>query len=311
MTTRTSASARSVSAARLVLPPLWFLAASALVAFSLERQVLWTLVKGAIDVPLHGNTPLAYLLVLTVALLFHNVFVRFIPHRSLWPHHFVAVFSVYGFYSYIRNSLGSTASMHAAAVHNARRVVGFERALHLGFEPALQRFWLALPFRGFITLLGGYYTIAHALITVLVLVFLYRSNRSRYTYALATLAVSGIAALVCFRFFPTMPPRMFTPYDSSFVMSDVLSSVSTSATSAELLRVSNQYAAIPSMHCAWAFFTVLMLYPYRKLRWFAIAHFALTVLIVFVSAHHYWIDVVFGMLAVSLLPMLRKVRLRA
>ena len=123
---------------------------------------------------------------------------------------------------------------------------------------ALQRFWLALPYRGFVTLLGGYYTIAHALCTALVLVFLYRSNRSRYAFALGTIATSCVVALVCFRFFPTMPPRLLALHDSSFVMTDVLSEVSTSAPSAELLRMSNQYAAIPSMHCAWAFFTVRM-----------------------------------------------------
>jgi hypothetical protein len=75
--------------------------------------------------------------------------------------------------------------------------------------------------------------------------------------------------------------------------------------------MSNQYAAIPSMHCAWAFFTVLMLYPYRKLRLLAIGHFALTVLIVLVTAHHFWIDVLIGMFAVSLLPVVKRVRARA
>jgi hypothetical protein len=294
-----------------VLPPLWFLAASALIAFSLERQVLWTLIKGVTNIPLRGNTPLAYVLVISSAVLVHNVFVKVVPHRSLWPHHFVAVFSAYGFYSYLRNSLGSTAGVHTAAINNASRVVDFERALHLGFEPALQRFWLSLPFRGLITLLGGYYTIAHALCTALVLVFLYRSNRSRYAYALSTIATSCVVALVCFRFFPTMPPRLFALHDSSFVMTDVLSAVSTSSPSAELLRMSNQYAAIPSMHCAWAFFTVLMLYPYRKLRLLAIGHFALTVLIVLVTAHHFWIDVLIGMFAVSLLPVVKRVRARA
>jgi hypothetical protein len=286
------------------MPPLWFLAASALIAFSLDRQVLWTLIRSVTNIPLHGNTPLAYLVVLASAFVAHNVFVRFVPHVSLWPHHLVAVFSCYGFYSYLRNSLGSTAGVLDAAAHNARRVVHLERALRLDFEPALQRFWMSLPFKGGMTLLGGYYTVAHALVTALVLVFLYRTNRSRYAYALGTIGVSCVIALLCFRFFPTMPPRLYALRDQSFNMTDALSTVATSATNAELSSMSNQYAAIPSMHCAWAFFSLLMLRPYKRLRILALIHFVVTVFIVITTAHHFWLDAVLGSMAASLFPLL-------
>jgi hypothetical protein len=293
------------------MPPLWSLFAAGVIAFSLERQVLWTLFKTTTGFPIQGNTPLAYLLTISLAILAHNLFIKFVPHKSLWPHHFVGVFSAYGLYSYMRNSLGSTAGVEEAAINNAHRIVSVERALHLGFEPALQRFWLSLPFRGFTTLFGGYYSIAHALCTALVLVFLFRKNRSRYAYALKTIAVSCIVALLFFRFFPTMPPRLFSLHDSSFAMKDTLSSSSTSETNQELLRVSNQYAAVPSMHCAWAFFTFLMLYPYRRLRLLALAHFAMTVLIVLTTAHHFWLDVLLGMFAVSVLPLWKRTRSNA
>ena len=61
--------------------------------------------------------------------------------------------------------------------------------------------------------------------------------------------------------------------------------------------ISNQYAAMPSLHVAWALWCALVLVPRLRHRWtkaLARAYPSLTVFAVVVTANHYLLDAVAG-----------------
>jgi hypothetical protein len=57
--------------------------------------------------------------------------------------------------------------------------------------------------------------------------------------------------------------------------------------------VTNQYAAMPSLHAAWAIIVGLALVVClsARWRWAALLHPVLTVLVVVATGNHYWLDV--------------------
>jgi len=70
--------------------------------------------------------------------------------------------------------------------------------------------------------------------------------------------------------------------------------------------LTNQYAAMPSMHIGWSVWSALVLAPMARRRWaraLAWSYPLLTLFAIVVTANHYWIDAVGGaaILAVGLL----------
>jgi membrane-associated phospholipid phosphatase len=72
--------------------------------------------------------------------------------------------------------------------------------------------------------------------------------------------------------------------------------------SEEMAAVSNQYAAMPSMHIGWSTWCALVLAPLMRRRWLralAIAYPALTLFCIMVTGNHYWIDGVGGLVCLG------------
>jgi len=112
----------------------------------------------------------------------------------------------------------------------------------------------------------------------------YRSARN------ALIGINTIA-LVVFWVLPVAPPRLIpgSGFVDSAVVSDVADKVST--VSPDL------YAAMPSLHVAWATWValqVLLITRHRAGRVLAVAHATLTFVAVIATANHYLLDVVAG-----------------
>ena len=70
-----------------------------------------------------------------------------------------------------------------------------------------------------------------------------------------------------------------------------------------MMDISNQYAAMPSLHVAWAIWCALAAVPVLRSRWtrLALASYPwLTLFAVMVTANHYWIDAVGALAAVMI-----------
>jgi len=216
---------------------------------------------------------------------------------------YVALF--YGAYSVVRNLQGATGRARA----NALRVIDVEKVLGLYHEHAVQHLFGLTPgadlahlrWRTFVQFWDVFYGSAHFIVTVVALVWLFRRQPERYPRWRNTLACTTGLALVGFATFPLMPPRLLT--DHGFV--DTLHSVGGlwSFDSGTMQRVSNQYAAMPSLHFAWSSWSALVLWPALRRplsRALMAAYPAATLFAIVITANHYVIDAVGGAAVLAL-----------
>jgi hypothetical protein len=186
----------------------------------------------------------------------------------------------------------------AAAFDNATAVLHFEAHFGLAVEADIQG--LVLPHHWLTTLLNQYYVRVHFPATVAFLVVMYLRAPIRYRHMRRLFVVVTGLGLALHVAYPLAPPRMMPGFVDTiarygpaiYERSDVSS-------------VANQYAAMPSMHFAWA---VLVAYGLLRAirgpwRWLAITHPVITLVAITATANHYWLDaaVAAALIAVALL----------
>jgi len=143
-------------------------------------------------------------------------------------------------------------------------------------------------------------------VTIFALAWLYIKFPSRYSQQRFFLLSSTGAALIGFSLFPLMPPRLLSNcgefgacLGSTYPFIDTLSEIGGlwSFDSGTMQKVSNQFAAMPSLHFAWSFWCALALYPIlksRKTKILISIYPVATTFSVIVTANHYWLDFVGG-----------------
>jgi len=203
----------------------------------------------------------------------------------------------YELYSLARNTQGSGSTTASHAFRNARVVIRLERALGLYREESVQR--LFLHFRELVLALNVYYGSAHFLVTAGVLAWLFVRHPDRYIRWRSSLFGTTIVAFVGFVSFPVMPPRLITSKFVSGAYVDTLHTIGGlwNFEDGTIAKLSNQYAAMPSLHFAWSLWCCLAVWPLLRTRWtraLALAHPPLTLVAVVVTANHYWLDAVGG-----------------
>ncbi len=226
-----------------------------------------------------------------------------------WWSEIILIGAFYGVYTLIRNQFGSElgASVKEAAEQNAYDVIALERAMHLFGEKGIQDLFIGWDL--FIQFWNIFYGFCHFAVTIAVMVFLFVRHPARYGVQRTILAVTTALALVGFAFYPLMPPRLLNDCGGFGACLANYSYVDTlvdpggfwSFNSSAMMEISNQYAAMPSLHVAWAVWCVAAALPVLRPRWVRLALLAypwLTLFAVMVTANHYWIDAVGGLAAV-------------
>jgi PAP2 superfamily len=178
-----------------------------------------------------------------------------------------------------------------AAFAHSRSLVGFERGLHLFFEPGLQQ-W-ALDHRWIIDVADYAYVNSHFMITTAFLVWLYFARNESFYFVRNMFMIAMGIALVGYVVFPAAPPRMLPEWGFADTVADWMGPAASNT--ASLLY--NPYAAVPSMHVAFALMigipaAKLVRHRVVKLVW-AIYPLFIT-FVVIVTANHFWIDGAFG-----------------
>ena len=205
---------------------------------------------------------------------------------------YIAAF--YGVYSVIRNTQGSASVSAAEAFAHAREVIRFEEAMGLYFEEGVQEAFLG--WRPFIQLWNLFYGTFHFVVTIAALVLLFRRFPARYPRWRNTLAATTGLALIGFAAYPLMPPRLL-PAAYGFVDTLKVYGGLWSFDSGPVAQVSNQYAAMPSLHFAWSVWSALVLYPMVTRRWLqelVALYPAATLFAIVVTANHFWLDAAGG-----------------
>ena len=233
------------------------------------------------------------------------------PDRSglHWWKELLVIGAFYGVYTITRDEFGSASVGATHALHNAERVIRLERWLDLFHEQQIQSWFLHWPW--FIRLLNIYYGTLHFVVPVAVLVVLFRRWPEDYRLWRDTLAITTALALIGFSFFPLMPPRLLgggpygavPPLHYGFV--DTLARYGGwwSFDSGAMRDVSNQYAAMPSLHIAWALWCTAVVLPRLRRPWakaLMLAYPVLTLIAVVVTANHYLLDAVGGVVILVL-----------
>jgi hypothetical protein len=182
--------------------------------------------------------------------------------------------------------------VHGAEEHG-RWVYRFQRWVHLPTEARLQH--LVLPHPAIVRFLNVFYATAHGPALLVTLLWLYVRHRDHYPRIRNCVAITTGLCLVI-RIFPVAPPRLLP--DLGFVDTGLLygQSVYGHGTGG----MSNQLAAMPSIHVAWALIVALGVIWSLETRWkwLVLVHPFLTVLSVTATANHWWLD---GIVAAGLL----------
>ncbi len=205
------------------------------------------------------------------------------------------ILAFYAVYSVIRNTQGSAVVSEARALRNALRVIRWEKAIGSYHEEAIQQRFLAWD--GFIEFWNLFYGTFHFFVTIFALVFLFRRFPARYRRWRNTLAATTALALIGFATYPLMPPRLL-PASHGFVDTLRVYGSLWSFDSGAMSKISNQYAAMPSLHFAWATWCTLVLVPALKSWWakaLAIIYPAFTLFAIVVTANHFWLDAAGGL----------------
>ena len=217
-----------------------------------------------------------------------------------WWREVLYILAFYAAYTLVRDVGGTRPVSRAHAFANAKKVVDLERWLGLFQERRIQGWFL--PSHLLVRSLDDFYGTAHFVITLGALVYLFRRQPWRYPLLRNTLAITTGLALIGFAFFPLMPPRLLPP---SYHIVDTLHTIGGlwSFDSGPMNAVSNQYAAMPSLHFAWSLWCALALAPAAPRPWVRVVVWcypAVTLLCILVTGNHYVLDAAGGALTLAL-----------
>jgi membrane-associated phospholipid phosphatase len=220
---------------------------------------------------------------------------RWLPNGWLDAIRQLALFAgAYYIYRLVRGFVDGQAGL---AFENARALVDIERSLGLFFEPGLQAWakgeeWL-------LTFANWMYVNSHFIVTTTFLIWLYLARNYAFYYVRNMFLVAMGLALVGYMVFPTAPPRFLPEWGFTDTVATWVGE--TAESSADVLY--NPFAAVPSMHVAFALMIAIPAFMLVKSRVFKAlwAVYPLVVtFVVMVTANHYWLDAALGALVAAL-----------
>jgi hypothetical protein len=212
--------------------------------------------------------------------------------RLWWEIALVAVF--YGAYTLVRLLIPHE---DATAYAHADQIMRLEHALGPNVERAFNHALLHVPTLA--RLANIYYATAHFVVTLAVLTWLYRRRPEHYRWLRASLMLATAIALIGFWVYPLAPPRFlagqgFVDPVTAFHTVGLYSSTRSGS-------VTNQFAAMPSMHAGWALWcaVAVIICARRPLtRALAALYPIVTITVIFATANHYLLDAVAGIVVV-------------
>src|ERR1700690_927208 len=183
-----------------------------------------------------------------------------------------------------------------AAFAHARDLIAIERAAHVFVEPSVQA-W-ASGSHVVMVLASWLYVNAQTTVTVAALVYLYLRHNRNFYFVRNMLMIGMAIALVGYAVFPTAPPRFMPEWGFIDTVAD-FTSVHVSHASASLNALTNLYAAVPSMHVAFALmigWTLARLARRRIVRVLWLLYPFVIAFVIIVTANHFIVDALLGAL---------------
>ncbi|MFF7266787.1 bifunctional glycosyltransferase 87/phosphatase PAP2 family protein, partial [Streptomyces sp. NPDC008159] len=199
--------------------------------------------------------------------------------------------------AYQRTRLQAAGS-RAVAEEHARQILTVEKALFLDIEhwvnhAVVQVGWL----RDFFDF---YYTSFHFVVPLTVLGVLYWRRPADYRWARTAIGFTTVLALVGFFFYPLAPPRLMP----GLGIIDTIHGVQdfSKPDYGTLTEVTNQYAAMPSLHFGWSLWcglTIAIVAPRWWMKALGLLHPTFTVAAIVATGNHWVLDAAGGAAVVA------------
>ncbi len=202
---------------------------------------------------------------------------------------------LFGLYALWQFAGSFTVMGTSGAVPRARWLWHAERVLHLPSETALQL--PLLPHPVLVQASNLYYDILHFPVLGACLVWLYARHRASYPRIRTTVAVFTGASLLI-QLIPVAPPRLLPA--AGMVDTALRYGQSVYAWSGGF--DADEFSAMPSVHVGWALIVAVAVITVSRSRWrwLAAAYPVITLLVVVVTANHFWLDGIAAGLLVAL-----------
>ncbi|GGV04791.1 hypothetical protein GCM10010182_24070 [Actinomadura cremea] len=186
----------------------------------------------------------------------------------------------------------------ASAFAHADQILRLEGVLGLDVERSLNQALLELPWLA--RAANVFYATMHFAVTLGMVVWLYLRRPHDYRWLRTSLMVATGVAVLGFWLYPLAPPRFL--HEEGFVDPvTALQSFGLYASDASA-TMTNQYAAMPSMHAGWALWCGFILVRLSSRRWLkalGVLYPATTTLVILATANHYLLDAVAGFAVVA------------
>lgn len=199
---------------------------------------------------------------------------------------------------YLAYSLARDVSSNDPAVAHAHAaaIIAMENPLHLDLEHWLNDvFW---SHRATAVVASLYYASAHYVVTPTVLAWMWFRRRDTYVPVRRALVLATATALLVYLLWPATPPRLYGDFHDILASTSNVGWWSQSASAPKGLGgLTDQLAAMPSMHVGWALWCALTLQ--QNARWVAVrglgwAHLAMTTVVVIGTGNHWTLDALAG-----------------
>ena len=224
-----------------------------------------------------------------------------LPHRllrwrrPLWWQEIAIIAIGYWLYTLGRNAVPEQASI---ALRHGRSVQHLQDLLHLNFERSMNHLVAHTPWLA--QIMDYYYATLHFIITITVMVWLFRRRPHVYRGARTALVATTLLGLLGFYLYPLAPPRLLP----QFGYIDTLAEFHTWGSLADpsIASHSNQYAAMPSLHIAWALWCGIAVFACAWRRWVRVLGLLYpvgTLLVIVGTANHFIVDAVGGAVVVT------------
>ncbi len=219
---------------------------------------------------------------------------RVLPHGLVDALRQVSLFAAaYLAYRLVRGLVEGDAN---AAFAHARDLIAIESKLHLFVEPSIQA-W-ASGSHVVMVLASWLYINAQTTITLSALLYLYLRHNGSFYFVRNMFMIAMAIALVGYTVFPTAPPRFMPEWGFIDSVSD-FTGVHVSHASASMTALFNPYAAVPSMHVAFALMVgwpLASLTKHGVVRVLWLLYPFLMAFVIVVTANHFIVDALLGAL---------------
>ncbi|WP_052347064.1 bifunctional glycosyltransferase 87/phosphatase PAP2 family protein [Streptomyces prunicolor] len=193
---------------------------------------------------------------------------------------------------------GTNAGGRATAEHHGREILSIERFLHIDIEHAVNHWVVKVDFLK--DFFNFYYESFHFVVPLTVMAVLYWRRPVDYRWARSALGFATLLALVGFWLYPLAPPRLLP----GLGIIDTVHGVQdfSKPDYGTLTALTNQYAAMPSLHFGWSLWCGVVIFALAPKWWMkalGLLHPFFTVSAIVATGNHWVLDAAGGAAVVA------------